>query len=95
VRLSGLTINCDKSDGTPLHERLHLCFDVDLSFGLFKVSITRCQHLQIVVLSILSSKRFSEQDCKLASLMGTNISMKLAWGLVTQLDTRNLYQIPK
>ena len=30
IRLAGLTINWDKSDGNPLHECLYLGFDVDL-----------------------------------------------------------------
>ena len=35
MRLAGLTINWDKSECTPLHERLHLGFDVDLASGVF------------------------------------------------------------
>ena len=37
MRPAGLTINWDKSDGTPVHGRLHLGFDVDLVFGFLKV----------------------------------------------------------
>jgi len=62
TRLSGLTINCDKSDGTPLHERLHLGFDVDLAFGLFKVPVARWEHLQMDLLSILNSKGFGSSS---------------------------------
>jgi len=39
MRLADLTINCRKSDGNPLHERIHLGFVVDLAEGLFKVPI--------------------------------------------------------
>jgi len=36
MRLAGLLINWDKSDGTLLHRRLHLDFiDVDIAFGIF------------------------------------------------------------
>ncbi len=94
MRLSGLTIGCGKSGGTPLHERFYFGFDVDLAFGIFKAPIARWEHLQIDVLSILNSKGFWVQARKFASLVGTNISMKLARGSATQLDTRNLYHIP-
>jgi len=40
---------------------------------------------------ILSSRNGRVHARKLLSLVGTNISMKLAWGPVTQLYTRNLY----
>jgi len=78
TRLAGLTINWDKSDDTPLHERLHLGFTVDLASGLFKVPIARWKHLQLNVLVILNSEGIRVQACKLASLMGTIISTKLA-----------------
>jgi hypothetical protein len=41
MRLSGLTINRNNSGVTPLYERLHLNFDVNLPFGLFMVPIAR------------------------------------------------------
>jgi hypothetical protein len=41
MRRVGLTINLDKSDGAPKHERLHLGFDVNLAAGLFKLPIAR------------------------------------------------------
>jgi len=41
MRLAGLNINWDKSDGIPLHERLYLGFDVDFASGLFKVPLSR------------------------------------------------------
>ena len=53
---AGLTINGDKKDGTPLHERLHFGFDVDLAFMLFKIPISRWGHLQFDILSILNSR---------------------------------------
>ncbi len=42
---------------------------------------------------ILNSHNGRVQARKLASVVGTIISMKLAWGPVTQLYTRNLYHI--
>ena len=41
MRLRGLTINWDKSDGTHLHERLYLGFAVVLAAYIFKVPIAR------------------------------------------------------
>jgi hypothetical protein len=93
MRCAGLTINWEKSDGTPSHERIHLGFVVDLSNGLFKVPVHRWEALHLLVSSVLSSKGLRVQARKLASLVGTVISMKLAWGPITQLYTRNLYHI--
>jgi hypothetical protein len=93
MRLSGLTIHWEKSDGTLIQERIHLGFVVNLAEGLFKVPIRRWEALTASVGFILSSKGVRVQARKLASLVGTGISMKLAWGLITQLYTRNLYHI--
>ena len=93
MRLAGLTINWEKSDGTPLQERIHLGFVVNLAEGLFKVPIRRWEALTVSVGLILSSKGVRVQARKLASLVGTVISMKLAWGPITQLYTRILYHI--
>ena len=56
LRLAGLAINQDKSDGTPNHDRVHLGFDVDLAAGLFKVPLTRWEALRDDTLTILNSK---------------------------------------
>jgi len=90
---AGLTINRDKSDGTHKHETLHLGFEMDLAVGLFRVPITRWEALQDDAVAILNSKGTRVQARKLACLVGTFISMKLAWGPITQLYTRNLYHI--
>jgi hypothetical protein len=93
MRLASLTINWEKSDGTSLQERLHLGFVINLAEGLFKVPIRRWQGLKASIGLILSSKNVRVQARKLASLVGTVVSMKLAWGPITQLYTRNLYHI--
>jgi hypothetical protein len=93
MRRAGLAINQSKSDGTPKHDRVHLRFDVDLAAGLFKDPLTRWEALRDDALAILNSKGTRVQARKLACLMGTVISMKLAWGPITQLYTRNLYHI--
>jgi len=93
MRLAGLSINWDKSDNTPLQERVHLGFLVNLAEGLFKVPITRWESLHKDIDFILNSHNGRVQARKLASLVGTIMSMKLAWGPVTQLYTRNLYHI--
>ena len=68
-------------------------FDVDLAAGLFKVPIARWEALRADAVAILSSKGTRVKARKLACLVGTVISMKLAWGPNTQLYTRNLYHI--
>ena len=91
--MQSLTINWEKSDGIPLHERIHLGFIFNLAEGLFKVSIRRWEALKVLVESFFSSKGVRVQAWKRASLVGTVISMKLAWGPITHLYTRNLYHI--
>jgi hypothetical protein len=91
--LAGIAINWEKSDGTPLQERIRLGFVVNLAEGLFKVSIRIWEALKVSVDLFLSSKGVKIQARKLASFVGTVISMKLAWGPITQLHTKNLYHI--
>jgi len=93
MRRAGLAITREKSDGSPKHNRVHLGFDVNLATGLFKVHITRWEALRADAAAILNSKGTRVQARKLACLVGTVISMKLAWGPITQLYTRNLYHI--
>jgi len=93
MRRAGLTINWDKSDDTPKHGRSHLRFDVDLANGLFKIPIARWEALREDSAAMLKSKGTRVHARKLACLFGTVISMKLAWGPITQLYTRNIYHI--
>ena len=51
-----LTIDWNKSDATPKHERLHLGFGVDLSAGLFIVPYCICSLLIRIILFV---SRFS------------------------------------
>jgi hypothetical protein len=78
MRRAGRAINQSKSDGTPKHDRVHLGFDVDLASGLFKVPIARWEALRAYAVAILNSKGTHVQARKLACLVGTVISMKLA-----------------
>jgi hypothetical protein len=64
-RRAGLTINWDKSDGTPKHDRLHLGFDVDLAAGLFELSIERWEALRDDADATLNWKRTRVQARKL------------------------------
>ena len=80
MRRAGLTINRDKSDGTPKHERLHLGFDVNITTELFKVPIAIWEALRDDATAILNFKGTQIQARKLACLVGTVISLKLAWG---------------
>jgi len=93
MRRAGLTINWDKRDDTPKHERRSLGFDVDLANGLFKIPIGRWEALREDAAAILNSKGTRVQARKLACLVGAVISMKLAWGPITQTYTRNVYYI--
>ena len=88
MRLAGLAINETKIDGTPKHGRVHLGFDVDLAAGLSKIPLTRWEALRADALAILKSKGTRVQARKLACLVSTIISMKLAWDPITQLYTR-------
>ncbi len=89
----GLIIKWGKSDDTPKHEERHLGFDVDLANGLFKISVARWEALREDATAILNSRGTRVQARKLAYLVGTFISMKLAWGPITQLYTRNIHHI--
>jgi hypothetical protein len=91
MRLAGFSINWEKRDGEPSQERFHLGFVVNLAEGLFKVPILRWEALIAFAESFLSSKGVRVQARKITSLVGTIISMKLAWAPITQLYTRNLY----
>jgi hypothetical protein len=93
MRRAGLTINWNKSDDTLKYEQRHLGFDVDLANGLFKVLIARWEFLREDAATILNSKLSRVQAHKLACLAGTIITMKLAWGAITQLHTRNIFHI--
>ena len=93
MRRVGLAINQDNYDGTPKHDRVHVGFDVDLVTGLFKVPIKRWEAVQADAATILNSKGTRVQARKLACLLGTVLSMKLACGPITQLYTRNIYHI--
>ncbi len=93
MRRAGITINWDKIDDISKHERRHLGIDVDLANGLFKIHIARWEALREDASSILSSEGNQVQARNLACLVGTVISMKLAWGPITQLYTRKIYHI--
>ena len=66
---------------------------MDLGEGKFRVPVDRWNSLQSKVDSILSAKAGRVQARKLSSLTGTVISMRLAWGPVTQLYTRCIYAL--
>ena len=57
MRLACFTIDWRKSDGDPIHERLHFGFVADLAEGLFKVSIKRWETLRDYATAILEAKQ--------------------------------------
>ena len=85
MRLVNLTPSWDKSENGPLHERLHLGFVVDIAEELFKIPTTRWEALRVAANDIISFKGVRIQARKLTKLVGTAISMRLAWGPITQL----------
>jgi hypothetical protein len=93
MALAGLKINWDKSSGVPSLTHFHLGFDVDLELGMFSVPLSRWEVLLTSTDLIINARRGRVQARTLASLVGTIISMKLAWGPVTQLYTRHLYAL--
>ena len=90
---AGLLINFEKSGLIPLLARKHLGFEVDLGAGYFRVLADRWEALQFSTDALLMAKGGRVLARKLASLVGTVISMRLAWGPVCQLYTRHLYAL--
>jgi len=90
---AGLHINVPKCGTIPQHKRCQLGFDVDLAEGLFTMPIERWKALQSKIDAILSTRNWCVQARVIASLVGTIISMHLAWGPVTQLYSRHLYAL--
>ena len=66
-------------------------FDVDMGEGEFRVPTDRWEVLQSSMDSLFSARGGRVQARKIASLTGTVILIKLAWGPVTQLYSRHLY----
>jgi hypothetical protein len=90
---AGLIINVPKCQLDPALCLRQLGFEVDMGEGRFRVPTDRWEALHALVDSILSAKGGRVQARKLASLAGTVISMKLAWGAVTQLYSRHIYML--
>ncbi len=90
---AGLLINFPKSGMIPSLERKHLGFDVVLGAGYFKAPADRLETLQFSTYALLMARGGRVLARTLASLVGTVISMRLAWGLVCQLYTRHLYAL--
>jgi hypothetical protein len=70
--------NFEKSGLIPLLERKHLGFEVDLGVGYFRVPTDRWEAFQFSIDALLMAKGVRFLDWKLASLVGTVISMRLA-----------------
>ena len=70
-----------------------LGFDVDMGEGKFRVPVDRWEALHAKADGIIAARGGRIQARKLSSFMGTVISMKLAWGPVTQLCARHLYAL--
>jgi hypothetical protein len=85
---AGPIINESKSKLDPARQ---LGFDVDMGEGEFRVPVHRWETLHSKTEAILAARGGRVHAKKLSSLTGTVISMKLAWGYVTQLYTRHLY----
>ncbi len=88
---AGLIINVPKCLSDPVMCLRQLGFEVGMKEGRFRVPEDRREALHTLMDSILSARGGRVQARKLASLAGTDISMKLAWVLVTQLYSRYIY----
>ncbi len=88
-----LQINFPKSGLIPMLKRKHLGFEVDLDEGYFRVPTDRWEALQISTDALLMARGGWVLARKLASLVATIISMRLAWGPVCHLYTRHLYAL--
>ena len=62
---------------------IYIGFIADLAEGLCKVPATRLGSLRVIANAMIHSKGVRFQARKLASLMGTIISTKLAWAVGT------------
>ena len=80
---AGLIINVPKCCLTPALVLRQLGFDVDMGEGNFRAPVDRWEALQSLTDYILSTRGGRVQARKLASLAGTVISMRMAWGPVT------------
>jgi hypothetical protein len=79
---AGLQINFPKSGPIPIEERKHLGFDVDLGAGYFRVPTDIWEALQFSTDTLLVARGRRVQARSFPSLVGTGISMRLAWGPV-------------
>ena len=77
---AGLLIHFEKSSMIPLLERKHLGCEVDIGAEYFRVPADRWEALQFSTDALLIAKGGRVLARKLASLIGTVISMRLAWG---------------
>jgi hypothetical protein len=90
---AGLQINVPKCGTIPQHKRRQPGFDVDLAEGLFTMSLERWEALQIKTDAIMYARSGCVQARVIARLVGNIISMRLAWGPVTQLYSRHFYAL--
>ncbi len=68
MRLAGLSIKWEKSDGIPSQERIHLGFVVNIAGGLFKVPIQKWDVLKAsakINFVFLRCQSLSSKTCKL------------------------------
>ncbi len=91
--LTELKINVPKCHSIPSQQRRQLGFDVNLRSGKFKVPADRWVGLKALVDSILAAKHGRVQARRLASVVGTVMSMHLSWGPVTQLYSTHVYTL--
>ncbi len=89
----GLQINFPENGLIPMLKRKHLGLEVDVGEGYFRVPTDRWEALQISTDALLMARGGRVLARKIASLVGTIISMRLAWGPVCQLYTRHLYAL--
>ena len=75
---AGLRINVPKCHNIPAQLRRQLGFDVDFAAGKFRVPVDRWEALQASVDGLVYARHGRVQARKLASLIGTVLSMHLS-----------------
>ncbi len=80
---AGLRINALKCHTLPSQKLRQLGFDVDFTDGKFRVPVDRWEALREAAEGLVEARHGRVQARRLASLIGTAISMHLSWGLVT------------
>jgi len=91
LKKAGFIVNNDKCEWEAKHSMEWLGFNIDLLAGEFSVPAGKIDMLKAKLSAVQKARLVPAR--KVASLIGTIISMSLALGPVTHLMTRSMYAI--